>query len=192
MLSSPPLTWLQAKFLSIIVPILGMAAVADSVGFESQSDSQRYNDHAFEATQQATQPATQPATQGTIFASSQVEPRRKYCKRSNPTLSDPVGAILIPMNHQHHILKLPWSMPALQIGRGPAHLSGNNVVLQERRISNRHCRLTLGWQGSSSSSSVAQLPTLQSWRDGEAEPQVWVEDMGSSNGTFVSTSLRHT
>lgn len=59
------------------------------------------------------------------------------------------------------------------------------MVLSERRISNQHCRVTLGWQRSTSSSSNAQLPTVQSWKDGDGEPQVWLEDLGSSNGTFV-------
>lgn len=59
------------------------------------------------------------------------------------------------------------------MGRGPQGPTGNDVVIQEKRVSNRHCRLSLGLQGQGSSI-------------GDGEPDVWIEDMKSSNGTFVS------
>jgi hypothetical protein len=73
-----------------------------------------------------------------------------------------LGAILVPVNPQHRILKIPWSRP-----------TGNDVVIQEKRVSNRHCKLSLGLQGHGSSI-------------GDGEPDVWIEDLKSSNGTFVS------
>ncbi|WWD22805.1 hypothetical protein CI109_107299 [Kwoniella shandongensis] len=136
----------------------------------SQSQSQ-FNDYAFEPTQ-LSQPyySQTQGTQGTAFANSQVEPRRKY------------WAVFISTSADRGILKIPWSKPAIQIGRGPYGLSKNDVVLPEKRVSNIHCRFTLGLQGPNGSGSSSA--TVQSWKDGEAEPEVWVEDLKSSNGTF--------
>lgn len=92
-----------------------------------------------------------------------------------------IGALFIPTNSVHPILKLPWTKSSLQLGRGPQILSGNDLVLAEKRISNRHCRVTLGIPNSNSLSNP-----VQAWKDGEGEPEVWLEDLGSSNGTFVS------
>nr|XP_031862170.1 uncharacterized protein CI109_002584 [Kwoniella shandongensis]KAA5529242.1 hypothetical protein CI109_002584 [Kwoniella shandongensis] len=138
----------------------------------SQSQSQ-FNDYAFEPTQ-LSQPyySQTQGTQGTAFANSQVEPRRKY------------WAVFISTSADRGILKIPWSKPAIQIGRGPYGLSKNDVVLPEKRVSNIHCRFTLGLQGPNGSGSSSA--TVQSWKDGEAEPEVWVEDLKSSNGTFVN------
>ena len=55
-------------------------------------------------------------------------------------------------------------------------IMGNDVQLEEKRVSNRHCRITLGVPDSQSDSNP-----LQSWKDGEGEPEVWVEDLNSSN-----------
>lgn len=85
-----------------------------------------------------------------------------------------IGAILVPVNPQHRILKIPWSRQTMQMGRGPAGPTGNDVVIQEKRVSNRHCKLSLGLQGHGSSI-------------GDGEPDVWIEDLKSSNGTFVSS-----
>ncbi|KAK8844647.1 hypothetical protein IAR55_006494 [Kwoniella newhampshirensis] len=136
----------------------------------SQSQSQ-FNDYAFEPTQ-LSQPlySQTQGTQATAFANSQVEPRRKY------------WAVFISTNADRGILKIPWSKPAIQIGRGPYGLSRNDVVLPEKRVSNIHCRFTLGLQGPNGSGS--STATVQSWKDGETEPEVWVEDLKSSNGTF--------
>jgi hypothetical protein len=30
------------------------------------------------------------------------------------------------------------------------------------------------------------MNSVMAWRDGEKEPEVWLEDLRSSNGTFVS------
>jgi|MGYP002717757519 serine/threonine/tyrosine protein kinase RAD53 len=79
------------------------------------------------------------------------------------------------------MLKIPWSKSSLQIGRGPQSVAGNDQVLEEKRISNRHCRFTLGIPTGNSSQSL-----IQAWKDGEGEPEVWLEDLASSNGTFVS------
>lgn len=81
------------------------------------------------------------------------------------------------------MLKIPWTKPCLQVGRGPHSLSGNDIVLQEKRVSNRHCRITLGIQSGSGVGTCGV--TVQAWKEGGADPEVWVEDMGSSNGTFV-------
>ena len=86
---------------------------------------------------------------------------------------DDLGAILIPINPQHRILKVPWSRQSMQMGRGPQGPTGNDVMIQEKRVSNRHCKIILGLQGQGSSI-------------GDGEPDVWIEDMKSSNGTFVS------
>lgn len=75
---------------------------------------------------------------------------------------------------------------------------GNDAVLQEKRVSNRHCRIYLGLHGGGTgggkgATSHAQAALVQALKDGEAEPEVWIEDMKSSNGTFVSrthTSVR--
>ncbi|WVQ93923.1 hypothetical protein IAU59_001001 [Kwoniella sp. CBS 9459] len=137
------------------------------------SQSQSYADYGFEPTQ-LSQPyfSQTQGTQGTAFANSQVEPRRKY------------WAVFIPTNAERDILKIPWSKPSIQMGRGPYVLSKNDVILQEKRISNIHCKITLGMQGPNGSGSSSA--TVQSWKDGEAEPEVWIEDLKSSNGTFVN------
>lgn len=101
------------------------------------------------------------------------------CVSSHP------GAILIPTNPQHAILKLPWAKPRLQIGRG-AHVSvKNDVVLTEKRVSNRHAIITLGLHAPNGSAET-QSAVIEQLKEGEAEPEVWVEDLKSSNGTFVS------
>ncbi|WVR03405.1 hypothetical protein IAU60_000396 [Kwoniella sp. DSM 27419] len=137
------------------------------------SQSQPYADYTFEPTQ-LSQPyfSQTQGTQGTAFANSQVEPRRKY------------WAVLIPTDAGRDILKIPWSKPSIQMGRGPYVLSKNDVVLSEKRISNIHCKITLGMQGPNGSGGSGA--TVQSWKDGEAEPEVWIEDLKSSNGTFVN------
>jgi serine/threonine/tyrosine protein kinase RAD53 len=93
---------------------------------------------------------------------------------------------LIPTNPDHSILKIPWARPYLQIGRGPQLLARNDVVLKEKRLSNTHCRITLGLQ--SENGSGTSMSAIQSWKDGESEPEVWIEDLSSSNGTFVGRS----
>ncbi|WVF66302.1 hypothetical protein IAT40_001042 [Kwoniella sp. CBS 6097] len=137
------------------------------------SQSQSYADYGFEPTQ-LSQPyfSQTQGTQGTAFANSQVEPRRKY------------WAVFIPTKAERDILKIPWSKSFIQMGRGPYVLSKNDVILQEKRISNIHCKITLGMQGPNGSGSSSA--TVQSWKDGEAEPEVWIEDLKSSNGTFVN------
>ncbi|KAK1921260.1 kinase-like domain-containing protein [Papiliotrema laurentii] len=142
--------------------------VPESLPFDSQGvSSQRPSDYVLEATQ-LSQPAYSQ-TQNTQNISSQVEPRRKY------------WAILIPTTNKHAMLKIPWSKSSLQIGRGPQSVAGNDQVLEEKRISNRHCRFTLGIPTGNSSQSL-----IQAWKDGEGEPEVWLEDLASSNGTFVN------
>ena len=100
------------------------------------------------------------------------------------------GAILIPTNASHAILKIPWNKLYLQVGRGPYSLAGNDIVLQEKRISNRHCQFTLGIKLGSGDGTSNDI--IRSWREGEADAEVWVEDMRSSNGTFVSIAFCHT
>ncbi|OCF71335.1 CAMK protein kinase [Kwoniella mangroviensis CBS 8886] len=137
---------------------------------QSLPQSQRYDDYTFEPTQLSQPYFSQ--TQNSTFANSQVEPRRKY------------WAIFIPTQSERDILKIPWSKPSIQLGRGPRVLSKNDVILPEKRISNIHCKITLGIQGPNGSGS--SIPTIQSWKDGEAEPEVWLEDLKSSNGTFIN------
>ncbi|ORX34954.1 kinase-like domain-containing protein [Kockovaella imperatae] len=147
--------------------------VPDSLPDDSEPLSQRYNDYAFEATQLSQPVYSQTQnTQGTAFANSQVEPRKKY------------WATFIPTNPAHSILKIPWTKSQLQIGRGPVGHSHNDVVLAEKRVSNRHCRITLGIQ--EEGSSDLSRYTMQAWKDGESEPDVWIEDLKSSNGTYVN------
>lgn len=67
-------------------------------------------------------------------------------------------------------------------------MSKNHVVLQEKRVSNVHCRITLGLQGVNGSGT--SYASVQAWKDGEGEPEVWIEDLKSSNGTFVSDRSR--
>ncbi len=171
--------------------------VPESLPCESQpSNSQRYVDYGLEATQLSQPHFSQTqGTQGTAFVNSQVEPWRKYCEwRTKKYIAQPfLGAILIPTDADHSILKIPWTKLYLQVGRGPHGLSGNDIVLQEKRISNKHCKFTLGMQSGSFSGTTSQ-EMIQSWKEGEADPEVWVEDMGSSNGTFVSdpvTEVEH-
>ena len=153
--------------------------VPESLPLESQT-SQRYPyDYAFEPTQLSQPRFSQ--TQGTQLANSQVEPRRKYCESPAPRVELTPGAILVPVNPDHCILKISWARSSLQIGRGPMKVMGNDVQLEEKRVSNRHCRITLGVPDSQSESNP-----VQAWKDGDGEPEVWVEDLGSSNGTFVS------
>ncbi|WVQ73992.1 hypothetical protein IAR50_003573 [Cryptococcus sp. DSM 104548] len=139
----------------------------------SQQPSQysQYDD-GFEPTQQS-QPMYSQTQNSQAVPSSQLEPHRKY------------WAIFIPTTADRQILKVPWSKPFIQIGRGPQALSKNDIVLPEKRVSNRHCRLTLGMPGKSGGPSVN--PLYQMWTNGEKEPEVWIEDLASSNGTFVNS-----
>jgi hypothetical protein len=68
-------------------------------------------------------------------------------------------------------LRIPWSKEYIQIGRGHKSISRNDIVLPEKRVSNVHCRIVLGAR--------------------DDEPDVWVEDRKSSNGTFVSRVCEH-
>lgn len=94
-----------------------------------------------------------------------------------------LGAIFISTHSDRGILKVPWSKPYIQLGRGPSTL-GNDVILPEKRVSNTHCRFTLGMQGAKNS-ELSNDTTTRAWKEGEGEPEVWVEDLKSSNGTFV-------
>ncbi|KAK4687813.1 ser/thr/tyr protein kinase RAD53, partial [Tremellales sp. Uapishka_1] len=150
---------------------MALAYVPDSFP-ESQSQY-------FEATQ-LSQPRISDTqqTHGT-WQDSQVEPRRKY------------WATFIPINPTHSILKIPWSLPRMQVGRAPARYNGvrNDVVILEKRISNVHCTITLG-NPSASGFQESQLAVLA--RDSDNEPEVWVKDLGSSNGTYVNgTKITH-
>lgn len=53
----------------------------------------------------------------------------------------------------------------------------NDVLLTEKRISGTHCKITLGVQ--------VHGPNGYDWKAGEEEPDVWIHDLDSSNGTFV-------
>ncbi|WVQ82632.1 hypothetical protein IAT38_004764 [Cryptococcus sp. DSM 104549] len=123
---------------------------------QPQTQSQAYNDELFEPTQ-LSQPAFSQ-TQGTYLANSQVEPRRKY------------WAVFISTHADRSILKIPWTKAFIQIGRGPLPLSKNDVILPEKRVSNTHCRFTLGVHGPNGSGTSGA--TIQAWKDGEAEPEV--------------------
>lgn len=92
------------------------------------------------------------------------------------------GAIFISTHSDRGILKVPWSKPYIQLGRGPYTL-GNDVILPEKRVSNTHCRFTLGMQGTKNLELANDI--TKAWKEGEGEPEVWVEDLKSSNGTFV-------
>jgi serine/threonine/tyrosine protein kinase RAD53 len=61
----------------------------------------------------------------------------------------------------------------VRIGRGP-YPRMNDIVLAQKRISNRHCRIY----------RMDQRPG--DWRGGGAEPVVYIEDLNSSNGTWVN------
>lgn len=101
-----------------------------------------------------------------------------------------LGAILIPTTSSHAIVKVSWAKSHFQIGRGHPSQSGNDLVLVEKRVSNKHCVITLGL--SKGTGSSVSNDTIQSWKDGEAEPEVWLEDLNSSNGTFVNGErVRH-
>lgn len=95
------------------------------------------------------------------------------------------GAIFISTHSDRGILKVPWSKPYIQLGRGPYTL-GNDVILPEKRVSNTHCRFTLGMQNAKN--LEPSNDTARAWKEGEGEPEVWVEDLKSSNGTFVGCS----
>ncbi|OWT40182.1 CAMK/RAD53 protein kinase [Cryptococcus neoformans Bt1] len=138
----------------------------------SQTPSQQppFSDDAFEPTQ-LSQPAYSQTQNTQTFISSQVEPRRKY------------WAIFISTHSDRGILKVPWSKPYIQLGRGPYTL-GNDVILPEKRVSNTHCRFTLGMQGTKNLELANDI--TKAWKEGEGEPEVWVEDLKSSNGTFVN------
>lgn len=99
------------------------------------------------------------------------------------------GALFIPVNAAHSILKLPWSKPILQIGRGGHSKLGNDVVLHEKRVSNTHCRISLGIKElKGSRMGMTEDDLLDELHYREETPDVWIEDLGSSNGTFVSLS----
>lgn len=48
-------------------------------------------------------------------------------------------------------------------------------MLLEKRVSNKHCRISLGIDGIDGQGPV-----------GDDEPDVWIEDLKSSNGSYVS------
>jgi len=63
------------------------------------------------------------------------------------------------------------------------------VVLNEKRVSNRHCKITLGFENALGEGSSGSRYGMGIGREADAEPEVWIEDLGSSNGTFVCFSL---
>ncbi|BEI90384.1 uncharacterized protein CcaverHIS019_0304540 [Cutaneotrichosporon cavernicola] len=143
------------------------------MAFIPESQEVNYDDYGLEATQlsqpvRASQRNTQPDN-------SQMEPRRKY------------WALFIPMNSKHSILKLPWSKTVIQIGRGQIANVGNDVVLEEKRVSNRHCRISLGVKELKvSRMDMTEEDILEELLGREEAPDVWIEDLKSSNGTFVN------
>lgn len=163
---------------------------------ESQDDDRyNYNDYGLEATQ-LSQPV-KDSQQASQFPNSQIEPRRKYCELSHrataPSSRTPVmqllmaGALFIPTNPHHAILKVPWTKHVLQIGRGGHAEVGNDVVLAEKRVSNRHCRISLGLKELREQRfGMSEEDILEELHEREEAPDVWIEDMRSSNGTFVS------
>jgi hypothetical protein len=105
-----------------------------------------------------------------------------------------IGALFTPCSPSLPTLKLHWPSSAhpsdsvdpfgtaplgsngeVRIGRGPFPRM-NDIVLTQKRISNRHCRIY----------RVDQKPG--DWRGGGAEPVVYIEDLNSSNGTWVSNA----
>lgn len=58
-------------------------------------------------------------------------------------------------------------------------------MLQEKRVSNRHAVITLGLHAPNGNATT-QSAVIEQLKEGEAEPEVWIEDLKSSNGTFVS------
>ncbi|KAJ9123983.1 hypothetical protein QFC22_000774 [Naganishia vaughanmartiniae] len=111
---------------------------------------------------------------------TQLDPRRKY------------WAVFTPCSPSLPTLKLHWPTPGfpsdqrdiqgtaplgsngeVRIGRGP-YPRMNDIVLVQKRISNRHCRIY----------RMDQKPG--DWRGGGAEPVVYIEDLNSSNGTWVN------
>ncbi|KLT41616.1 Pkinase-domain-containing protein [Cutaneotrichosporon oleaginosum] len=133
-----------------------------------ESQDGNYDDY-FEPTQlsqpfRASQRNTQPEN-------SQIEPRRKY------------WAVFIPINSDHSIIKLSWSKTLLKIGRHPA----SDVHLKEKRVSNNHCTISLGIKElKSARMGMGEDDLLHELRFREEAPDVWLEDSGSSNGTFVN------
>ncbi|GMK56962.1 hypothetical protein CspeluHIS016_0308020 [Cutaneotrichosporon spelunceum] len=143
------------------------------MAFIPESQEINYDDYGLEATQLSQPPrASQRNSQP---ENSQMEPRRKY------------WALFIPMNPAHSILKLPWSKPVLQIGRGPNANVGNDVVLHEKRVSNRHCKISLGVKELKGTRfCMTEEDILEDMHSREEAPDVWIEDLKSSNGTFVN------
>lgn len=158
---------------------------------DGTAHSQPAEDFVFEPTQ-LSQPffSQTQASQANGPLNSQADPRRRYCGCRAHAVSARAhisGAIFIPTTAEHRIIKIAWTKQFLQIGRRP-NISGdpspkNDVVLTEKRISNMHCRFTLGL---STASNGATASMIQTWRDGEGDPDVWIEDLESSNGTYVS------
>lgn len=121
--------------------------------------------------------------------------RRPFLADLSPFLPSPrlliAGALFIPTNTSHSILKVPWTKHVLQIGRGGHAEVGNDVVLAEKRVSNRHCRISLGIKELKEARiGMTEEDILDDLHSREEEPQVWLQDMQSSNGTFVSVRRR--
>lgn len=96
------------------------------------------------------------------------------------------GAILVPSNPKHTMLKIPWSRSYVQIGRGDPE---NTVTLKEKRVSNKHCVISpmLPREPRDTADRERMLDQL---RNSEAAPEVFIEDKNSSNGTYVSVTIR--
>lgn len=128
---------------------------------------------------------------------SQVNPRSKYCEikesvYGSTRLTRRAGAVFTSLSG-HMPIKLFWpsnrypgstahALPgesgSARLGRGP-YPRYNDFVYNERRVSNRHCLIG---RLDERSGAVGRAGTGRS----DSEPIVFIEDLGSSNGTYVN------
>ncbi|KAJ9097700.1 hypothetical protein QFC21_004737 [Naganishia friedmannii] len=152
---------------------------APSNPFIYEDDDSQQDQDAFSQTQRDV-PKSQMSGSEEEVSGTQLDPRRKY------------WAVFTPCSPSLPTLKLYWPTPGypsdpqdiqgmaplgsngeVRIGRGP-YPRMNDIVLVQKRISNRHCRIY----------RMDQKPG--DWRGGGAEPVVYIEDLNSSNGTWVN------
>ncbi|GHJ88647.1 hypothetical protein NliqN6_5049 [Naganishia liquefaciens] len=156
----------------------GPVVAAVSNPFVFDDDSQQEQD-GFSQTQRDV-PKSQISTYEEEISGTQLDPRQKYwalftpCSPSLPTLKLHWPSSTYPSDPRDPVGTAPLgSNGEVRIGRGPFPKM-NDIVLTQKRISNRHCRIF----------RVDQRPG--DWRDGGAEPVVYIEDLNSSNGTWVN------
>ncbi len=81
--------------------------------------------------------------------------------------------------------ELPGESGTARLGRGP-YPRFNDIVFSERRISNKHCVIGRLDENVQKRRDTHDIPAQHRRPIDDAEPIVYIEDLGSSNGTYVN------